>query len=432
MRKSVYNFNGLMLILFVFCFALSVNAQKNTINNNVVSYKKKELTSGAVFDVNREQEQLLTDDTKYEEYRNVFNGKYRFESRFWNLLDHKQEQILTSFEIGAFGGFGDWEDSSYVQQTIADQSFYGIRTTGKAGYVNRFYYDPKTYTLVDIGGWGEYDIYKQNSEGTSIDSFGVATDFDVSENETRFRWGVRAKAGWGFGRLSPMNHLMTADYLLRKYYPRRNFSDYEIARFAQVIANIKHNRSITSQHKLEKEMELVSNFIKNELMLMLPEAMPAEWQYSEFDPRYQGQRFEVGPFFQYYNYEPDFIWGFYALYENSKYQNVRWNRNFSAGLRYNSYKKQDWITGDINIGWTYYADLKSQFDFGIKYVPGYTINGSGNNGDFSNNLIPYLSYFTQLNAKSRIKMDFAWRFADGDKYVLPGPEFSLAIYRSKY
>lgn len=432
MRIPAYKFGYILFPLFFLFIAISIQAQENNINNNVVSFKKKELTSGFVFDINREKEELLTDETKYEEDRNVFNGKYKLESRFWNLLDHKQEQFLSTFEIGAFGGYGDWVDSSYIENTVAEQSFYGMRTTGKLGYKYRHYYDPKTYTLVDVGGWGQYDLYKQNSKGTTIDSFGVASDFDTSENHNRFRWGIRAKAGWGFGRLSPMNHLMTADYLLRKYYPRRNFSDYEIAQFAQVIADIKHERSIKTGHNLEKEMELVSDFIKNTLMLASPEAMQAEWQFSEFEPRFQGQRYEIGPFFQYYNYEPDFIWGFYALYENSKYQNVSWNRNFSAGLRYNSYKKQDWMTGEINIGWTYYAALKSQFDFGVKYVPGYEINGSDGGGGYSNNVIPYLSYFTQLNAKSRIKMDFVWRFADGDKYVLPGPEFSLAIYRSKY
>lgn len=225
---------------------------------------------------------------------------------------------------------------------------------------------------------------------------------------------------------------MAADYLLRKYYPRRNFSDYEIAQFAQVIADIKHDRSVKAGHALDKEMQVITDFIKNTLMLASPESMQTEWQFSEFDPRYQGQRVEIGPFFEYYNQEPDFIWGAYILYENSKYQNVSWNRNFSAGLKYNSYKKQDWMTGEINIGWSYYAGLKSQFDFGVKYVPAYEFSNSDTEGGFRNNAIPYLSYFTQLNSKSRVKLDFSWRIADADKFILPGPDFSLAIYRSRY
>lgn len=432
MRKSAHKFVDILFPLFFLFITISVHAQESTINNNVVSFTKRELTTGFVFDMNKEREELLTDESKYNEERTVFNGKFKLENRFWNLLDNKQDEFYSSFEIGPFGGYGNWIDSSFIENTVADQSFYGVRTTGKIGYKTRFYYDPKTYTLVDVGAWGQYDLYKQNSDGTTIDSFGVATDFDNSENSDRFRYGFRAKAGWGFGRLSPMNHLMTADYLLRKYYPRRNFSDYEIAQFAQVIADIKHDRSVKAGHALDKEMLILADFIKNTLVLASPESVQGEWQFSEFDPRYQGQRLELGPHFQYYNQEPDFIWGGYILYENSKYQNVSWNRNFSAGLKYNSYKKHDWITGEINIGWSYYAGLKSQIDFGVKYVPAYEFSNSDTEGGFRNNAIPYLSYFTQLNSKSRVKLDFSWRFADDEQFVLPGPDFSLAIYRSRY
>ncbi len=90
------------------------------------------------------------------------------------------------------------------------------------------------------------------------------------------------------------------------------------------------------------------------------------------------------------------------------------------------------MTGEINIGWSYYSTLKSQFDFGVKYVPAFEIEGFEDDGSLNHSIIPYLSYFTQLNSRSRIKMDFAWRFADSDKFVLSGPEFSLAIYRSRY
>ena len=90
----------------------------------------------------------------------------------------------------------------------------------------------------------------------------------------------------------------------------------------------------------------------------------------EFEPRYEGQRFEFGPFFQYYNQEPDFVYGGYLQYENSKYKNLKWNRNISANLSYNRYKTQDWATAEINIGWSYYSNLQNQFDFGIRYNPG--------------------------------------------------------------
>jgi hypothetical protein len=432
MRKHTIKNSSLWIsVLFLFT-AVNVFAQETDINNEVVSFTKRELMSGFVFDVKKEQEELLTDETRFNEEQTLLNAKFRFENRFWNLLDYKQEQFNAAFEIGPFGGFGNWEDSSYIEHTVADQNFYGIRTSANVNYSNRIYYDAKNYTLLNVNAWGRYDLYKQNSNGETTDSLGAVSDFDDAKTKDRFRYGLNAKAAWGLGRLSPMNHLMVAHYLLEKYYPGRIFSDYEIARFAQVIATVKNNRDIKTKRNVEKEMASLSDFINGKLMLELPEAMPAEWQFSEFDPRLEGQRVEFGPFFKYYNQEPDFVYGGYIQYDNSRYKNVKWNRNFSANLNYNRYKKQDWMLGEINLGWTYYAELKSQFDFGVKYVPGIEINGFEDIGPLSHNLIPYLSYFTQLNSNSRIKLDFAWRFSDGEQFVLPGPEFSLAIYRSRY
>ncbi|MCY1721673.1 hypothetical protein OU798_15060 [Prolixibacteraceae bacterium Z1-6] len=431
MRKQTSNLLNFIFFILIISGG-TLKAQDNSINNSVVSFKKRELMSGFVFDVSKEREELLTDETKFDEDRTLLNAKFRFENQFWNLLDYKQEQINYAFEIGPFGGYGDWVDSSYIGNTVADHSFFGMRASANIDYSNRQYYDVKNYTLLEVGAWGRYDVYQQNSKGTSTDSMGVVTDFDNSDFENRFRYGFQAKAGWGVGRLSPMNHLMTAHYLLEKYYPGRIFSDYEIAQFAQVIANIKHNRDIKTEHVAEKEMQLVTDFIRNTLMLASPEAMAAEWMYSEFDPRMEGSRFEMGPFFKYYNQEPDFVYGGFVQYENAKYKNVSWNRNISVSLNYNRYKKQDWMLAEVNVGWSYYSKLKNQFDFGVRYVPAIEINGFEDVGSLSHNFVPYLSYFSQLNPKSRVRMDFSWRFADTDQFVLPGPEFSLAIYRSKY
>lgn len=432
MRKYTHSFAGFLFPVFLLFITTTLLAQENGIDNSVVSFKKRELMSGFVFDLNKEQEELLTDETKFNEERTLLNTKFRFENRFLNLLDYKQEEFNASFEIGPFGGYGNWVDSSFVENTVADQSSFGVRTSANVSYLNRFYYDPKNYTVVDVSAWGRYDLFKQNSDGTTIDSLGVVSDFDESGTKDRLRYGFSAKAGWGIGRLSPMNHLMTAHYLMEKYYPGRIFSDYEIAQFAQVIATIKNNRDLKVKHNPEMEVASLAEFIKGKLLLELPEAMPEEWKFSEFDPRYEGQRVEFGPFFKYYNQEPDFVYGGHINFENLKYKSVKWNRNFSAKLNYNRYKKQDWMLAEIKLGWSYYSELKSQLDFGIKYVPGIEINGFEDVGSLSNNLIPYLSYFTQLNSTSRIKLDFAWRFSDGEQFVLPGPEFSLAIYRSKY
>jgi len=424
---------ALIFSLFVIILAnQSISAQDNEINNAVVSYKKHELKNGFVLSFGSEREELLTDETRLYQEQNIFNGTYTLESSVWNLLDYKQEKLNFMFDVGPMGGYGNWIDSSKVNITDADHNLYGLRAAADIRYWNRFYYDPKSFSIIDVRANGRYDVYNQHSTGTVVDSFGVSTPLDKSEWSDNWRFGIEAKAGFGFGRLSPMNHLMTAHYLLEKYYPGRIFSDYEIARFAQEIADLKHDRNVRSGHNLDKEMEVLAEFVRGQMMLESPESMSADWQYGEFDPRYEGKRVEMGPFFKYYNQEPDFVYGGYVQFDYAKYQGVKWNRNFGVNLNYNRYKKQDWATAELKLGWSYYSNLRSQFDFGIKYVPGIEINGFDNVGPLSHNVIPYFAWYSQLNASSRIRFDFAWRIADGEQFVLPGPEFSLAFYRSRY
>ncbi len=432
MSKQHYIIYRTILPVLFYLVAFGATAQENGINNQVVSYKKGQLNSGFVFDVSNDREELRTNETRNYEEQTILNARYRFENKYWNLLDFKQEQWNASFEVGPFGGFGEWIDSSGVANSKGDQYSYGVRTAASVGYQNRFYYDPKNYTLIDVNAWGRYDVFKQNSDGSSMDTLGVVTLFDDSDIMGRLRYGFNVSAGWGIGRLSPMNHLMQAHYILEKYYPGRIFSDLEIARLAQVIAEVKHKRNVQNGHDSESEVAAIKQFLKSEMFLALPETIQDEWQLGEFEPRYEGQRFEFGPFFQYYNQEPDFVYGGYLQYENSKYRNLNWNRNISANLSYNRYKKQDWVTAELNIGWSYYSNLRNQFDFGVRYNPGIETNGFEDVGSLSHNFIPYVAWFTQLNSKSRMKMNFAWRIADGEKFVIPGPEFSLAIYRSRY
>ncbi|WP_320110304.1 hypothetical protein [Draconibacterium orientale] len=445
-RNSVFPRIFLPLILVFAAFI--VHAQEPEINNEVVSFKKHELNWGLILGVSKESEELLSDESRFDEERTLLNGKFRIENTYWNLLDYKQERLNMQVDFGPYGGYGDWVDSSKVEYINADQDFYGVKASANIDYSYRYYYDAKSYTVIDVSGWGRYEVFKQNLDGTSTDSLGVTTPVDESDTKDRLRYGLNAKVGWGSGRLSPMNHLMTAHYLLEKYYPGRLFSDYEIAQFAQVIANIKHNRDFKGGHVPEKEMEEVVDFIRNTFVLASPESMAAEWHFSEFDPRYQGNRLEIGPHFKYYNQEPDFLFGGYMQYDNAKYVNVKWNRNLSAALVYNRYTKtdmeyidehlfnsnvsRDWATADINLGWSYFPNLKTQFDFGIRYVPGIQLNNFDEVGSLSNNFIPYVAYFTQLNSKSRVKLNAVWRIADGEQFVVPGPEFSLSIYRSKY
>lgn len=435
------------LFLLVTC-TLSGYAQNEDISNEVVTYKKRELNTGFVFDVKQEREELLSDEIRFNEERTLLNGKFRFQNSYWNLQDYKQERFNLNIDFGPMGGFGDLVDSSNVKSIVADQDFYGIRTSANVDYLYRYYYDAMSYTFFDVNAWGRYDIYKQNLDGTSTDSLGVVSPVDESDTKDRLRYGINAKVGWGTGRLSPMNHLMTAQYLLEKYYPGRLFSDYEIARFAQVIAEIKNNRDPKLGHKLDKEMEELAAFISNTYMLASPESMAPEWQFSEFDPRFQGNKFEIGPHFKYYNQEPDFLYGAFAQYNNAKYVNVKWNRNASVEIVYDRYTRQDrtvdeegitnnnesqdWGRAEFDLGWSYYPNLRNQFDFGARYMTGTEFSRFDDFSSISHNVIPYFAFYSQLNSKSRVKLDFAWRFADDKQLVLSGPEFSLSIYRSKY
>jgi len=433
MKKPIrFSIQLFIIISIFFTSQQRVFSQENEINNAVVSFQKHELKNGFVFSFGKEQEELRTDVTRLYKEQSVFNGTYSLENSNWNLLDYKQEKLNYYFDLGPIAGYGNWVDSSKVGLTDASHNLYGLRAAAEVRYWSRYYYDPKSYSLIDVRATGRYDVYNQNSSGATIDSFGVSSPLDKKEWNDNLNLGIEAKAGFGFGRLSPMNHLMTAHYLLEKYYPGRIFSDYEIARFAQVIANLKHNRDVRSGHLAEKEIETLAEFVRGQLMLESPESMQSEWEYGEFDPRYEGKRVEMGPFFKYYNHEPDFVYGGFLQSNWDKYQDVKWNRNIGFSLNYNRYKKQDWVTAELKLGWSYYSNLRSQFDFGIRYIPGIEINGFSNVGPLSHNFIPYLSWYSQLNAGSRVRFDFAWRIADGEQFVLPGPEFTLAFYRSRY
>ncbi|MCE4564807.1 hypothetical protein INQ51_10840 [Maribellus sp. CM-23] len=440
-------------ILTIVAFLLSsFHMSAQDINREVVSFKKREVNAGWIFQLGKEREELRTDVSRFFEDQTSLNGGYRIENTFWNIQDYRQDELNFSFDLGPFGAYGNWIDSSKVSNLKADQYLYGLRSSANLNYRYRYYYDAKNYTAFEFSGWGRYEVYRQSLDGTSIDSLGVVTDIDRTQTEDRLRYGFQARGGFGIGRLSPMNHLMAAHFLLEKYYPGRIFSDYEIAQFAQVIAQMKNDRDFKEGHDTEKEMAALNQFLNGKFLLEPADAMLADWPYAEFDPRYEGKRFEMGPFFKYFNQEPDFIWGGYIQYEDARYKNVNWNRNFSAGLTYNRYKKpdekvtnsedglhpvfqnsyRDWMTAEIDLGWSYYSQLRSRFNFGVKYVPGIDLNGFKDLGTLSHNFVPYVGYFSQLSSKSRIRLDFSWRIADGEQFMVSGPEFSLGIYRSSY
>lgn len=407
-------------------------AQYNFKNSEIFQYQKNEINWGLNYVANPEMEETRTEN--WREYEELFTGaaKFQFNNRFWNFQEFRQERLEFNLEAGPIWGNGNWIDSSQVANTVADHKIFGLRTNASAKYSSRFYYNKKNYTLVQINGWARYDLYRQNSTGISTDSDKVVTVIDDKTGKSKFRYSVNARAGWGIGKLKPVNHFMVADYFLMKYYSERTFSQPEIERFAEEIGKIKHRRNLKTVHKTDVESAQMQEFLNQKMFLIPVESLENEWKTGEFLPRFDGSRIEFGPFFKYFNREPDFIYGGYVSYENAKYCNVKWNRNFSAGVNYNAYKKQDWILAEINMGWSYFVKLKSQFDFGVKYIPGLVLSESGKSGELNHGFIPYLGFFTQTDAKNRIDIKLAYRISDDDNLMLSGPEFSVTVFRSRY
>jgi len=432
MKKLIIR-NFLILFMLLLTSGISsVTAQIDFNNYETFFYTKKELNLGAVYYSDNEREELRTDESRQYEKLSTGTAKFQFKNQFWNYLNYKQEQIVFNFEAGPLWGSGNWIDSSSVENEVADHKILGLRTNAFVGYLSRFYYTNRNFTLVQLNANANYDLYQQHSEGTATTSGGSETNIDEKTGVSKFKYGFLAKAGWGIGRLNPVNNYMIADYLLSKYYKGRTFSTNEIIALSKQIANVKYQRDIISGHDTELESKQIQYYLNQKLLLTLPENIEEEWVYGEFLPRYNGTKVEFGPFFNYYNREPDFIYGAYFLFENAKYRNYKWNRNFKAGVNYNRYKRDDWMLGEINLGWSYFIKLKSQFDFGFKYIPGVQLNSFEDIGKVNHGFVPYLSYFSQLNSKARINLAFAWRISEDESLMLPGPEFSLSVYRSRY
>lgn len=427
--------NIIQVLLFICILILTGNpvfAQYKFEENQIMDFQKRELNWGVNYNSKSDREEFRTNKSRnYEEL--VFGAAtFQLNSRNWNFLDFKQEQFDFNVELGPLWGNGNWIDSTHLANKMADHSIFGVRGNAAISYSNRFFYNNKNYTIIQIIGWGRYDLFSQNSNGNSADSNNVITSFEEKTNETKFRYGFEAKAGWGIGRLNPVNHFMIADYLMQKYYKGRNFSQEEIVQVANEIGNVKHRRNVKNGHATDKEVEQIRDFLRNKMFLSQIDNLELDWQYGEFAPRFQGSRLEFGPFFKYFNREPDFIYGGYAHYKNAKYYNHKWNRNFSATANYNRYKRQDWAIAEIDLGWSYFIKLKDQVDFGLKYVPGITINDMEIIGSLKHGFIPYLGYFSQINPKTRVNLMLALRISGDESLMLPGPEFSMSIYRSKY
>lgn len=440
------------LILFFILIGFNGTGQIESEIPEVPFYFKKELNNGLKFHGNSEREEFRTVENKSFEESTTGAVSYQFNSGFWNYMDYKQDELGINLEAGPYGGFGNWYDDFGVETIDADHSFYGLRINGWVDYFQRYYFDKRNYTIVDVNIWGRYDLFSQHSSGISTDSVGRVSDFDETTNESKFRYGFEAKAGWGFGRLNVVNNYMLADYILRNSYPGRNFAEAEIWALAKEIQVIKSDRNMREGHNEAEEVKRVLEGIKEKFFLAEPEGMEEIWPMGEFFPRFHGKRLEIGPFFNYFNREPDFIYGGYVQFEHSKYCQVKWNRDIGLALRYNRYKKpdedieesdpnqgltpdletRDWLSGEIKLGWSYYPNLKRQFDFGVKYIPGVDANNFEELGGFNHAFIPYVGYFSQINNRSRINLAFEYRITSDEKLMLPGPELVLSFYRSRY
>lgn len=434
--KTLKMTKNIIRVLLFSCISVLIGnpvfAQYKFDENQTPEFQKRELNWGVIYNSKNDREEFLTDNSRNYEELVTGAASFRLNSRYWDFLDYKQEHFDFNVEIGPLWGNGNWIDSTHLANQMADHNIFGMRGNAAISYSNRFFYNNKNYTIIQINSWGRYDLYNQNSKGTSADSNNVITNIGEKTNETKFRYGFEAKAGWGIGRLNPVNHFMIADYLMQKYYSGRNFSQEEIVLFAQVIGDIKHQRNIKTGHAVEKEAEQIGEFLRNKMFLSKIDNLETDWQYGEFAPRFQGSRLEFGPFFKYFNREPDFVYGGYVHYKNAKYYNYKWNRNFSATANYNRYKRQDWAIAEIDLGWSYFMKLKSQVDFGLKYVPGITINDMEIIGSVKHGVIPYFGYFSQINSKTRVNLMLALRISADETLMLPGPEISLSIYNSRY
>jgi hypothetical protein len=413
-------------------FSLRTHAQLNADSAAMFFYIKKELNAGAVFNFNTEREEVRTDKSINFEELKKGSASFLWGSRNWLILPYLQETWNIALKAGPYWGKGDWIDSSEVQLIDTEQKLTGIGGSVQANYSGRFYFDQKNYTLINVKAWGDYSLFQRKAEGTLVDSNQVAFPYDKSSEHSKLRYGIEAKAGWGIGRLNPVNYYMAADWLLEKYYPGRLFSVEEKLRVAREIGRIKNQRDARAGHSAEKEWEQLAEFLNTQMFLEVPDDALPDWQYTEFRPRFSGFRVEFGPFFNYFNREPDFVYGGYLKFEHHKYCSLKRNRNLSARLSYNGYKRKDWILLETDLGWTFYPGLKSEYGFGLKYIPGMVVDGFDDLEPVRHNFVPYMEYFSQISSKYRIETTLAWRITPNDQFMLPGPEVTLSVYRSKY
>ncbi len=429
---QLFRYIKVFYFLLILVISYTATAQEITNNQQNQIYIKQEINTGLLFKFSAEEEELLTDESFFRMKQNISSLNIMLESRNMLFLPSRQEQWGANLLIGPFLGNGEIADSSGIGFIDTNSTPAGFRGEAGLNYTSRFYWNNNTYTLLDVSGWGRYDLYKNNAEGTFIDSTFKSSPYNDNSSDSKLRYGFKAKAGWGIGRINVVNHFAVAQWLLNKYYPGRIFSSDEVNAVGNEIGRIKHQRELRNGHSTEIESEQLVKFINEKLFLEQPDGLRYDWEYSELRPRFHGSRFEGGPFFNYFNREPDFVYGGFVKYENHKYRSTGINRLIGATLTYNGYKRDDWVTLEVTSGWSWYPSLKNELSFGLRYIPGMVVKDWDDLQPVNHALIPYLEFYTQMNSRYRIESSFAYRIAKKDEMVVPGPEFSVSFFRSKY
>ena len=431
----------IILILMLFLPAGIIAARGNSnlpIRNDSLlqqDFIKTELNSGFLFFRNNNREALITDRSEHSFERADYNADYFYGFNSWAYKKETQAEFSILSGVGFLSGKGTSMRTDNLNNIKLDDKIFGLNLFMDFNYASRFYFDEKNFTIVEAKGFGRVEKIRKHSEGFNIPSYGhfispLPHEEKILDN--RLRYGVHGRAGWGTGKMAPANYYMLADYIFDKYYNGQLFSETEKKQLATIIARVKNNRSVKTGHSEEAEIKQFKEAAGKKLLIRLPEGIEEIWGMGEFSPRLDGTRFEVGPFFSYYNREPDFIYGGYVKFEKKKYCNLSGNLNFTTELSYNRYKKRDWVKWETGLFYDFYPNLRTKYSFGLTYIPVLIVNDFNDIEPVQHVLIPSFSCYSQVNEKLRASLSFLYRIADENDFFMEGPEFSLAIYRSRY
>jgi hypothetical protein len=422
------------ILLFIPALTVFSSTQSGDTPSEVYRFVKTELNSGLQFNRKNLRESSLTESGSYFENRENYATELFYSLNSWRFDDLKQETGRVILGIGPQWATGQSELNHPTLIKTADNSMFGAVVSGEINYSGRYYYGDNQYAVVVVDGTGSFESLKINSKGFSSNpmSSAFATPFEEEYTDNRFRYTLHAKAGWGLGWMEIVNHRMVAEYLLKDFYKDKLFTPEEKVAMTEKVAQIKNFRKLRTPSSLKKEAEELGEFLNNRFLLTIPENLEMFWKYSEFAPRFDGNRLEAGPFFSYFNREPDFVYGGFLKFDSGKYHSLKWSRHFKSELTYNRYKTRDWIKLETSLIFDYYCQLRTKFSFGLKYTPIVETSNDYDRTPFQNVFTPLVGFFTQLSRSLRMEGAFMYNITNKNNYFIKGPEFSLSVFRSRY